>query len=236
MINENNEPTTPFKLSTGTKPSVSHFCVLFYPCVVRKDTVYVDKMALNMHHQAQTHSRGILVGISQHQKRYHVYLPSTWKIISSYYIVFDESFSIALAYTSLPYSETIAMRLYVSYTPCAISSKGKTGDKLTFAQFEERDLLSETREYAEIDDKSSDKSDDDSIMPPLISLEETSALNSEDESDDETMTTNVLEDIRDRSQYYMDVDRKDACYKIRNYIKQRKFKWKGAFKRYGKHG
>ena len=39
-----------------------------------------------------------------------------------------------------------------------------------FAQFEEGDLWSQTREDAESDDKIGDKSDDDSIMSPLLSL------------------------------------------------------------------
>ena len=52
LINEDGDPTTPFKLSTGTKPSVSHSRVLFCPCVVRKFTAHVDKKALNMRHQA----------------------------------------------------------------------------------------------------------------------------------------------------------------------------------------
>ena len=43
LINEDSEPTTPFKLETGTKPSVSHLCVLFLPCVVRKATAYIEK-------------------------------------------------------------------------------------------------------------------------------------------------------------------------------------------------
>ena len=30
LINEDGDPTTPFKLATGTKPSVSHLCVLFF--------------------------------------------------------------------------------------------------------------------------------------------------------------------------------------------------------------
>ena len=34
LINEDDEPTIPFKLATGTKPSVSHLHVLFFPCVV----------------------------------------------------------------------------------------------------------------------------------------------------------------------------------------------------------
>ena len=32
LINEDGNPTTPHKLSTGTKPSVSHLCLLFCPC------------------------------------------------------------------------------------------------------------------------------------------------------------------------------------------------------------
>ena len=34
LINEDGDPTTPHKLATGTKPSVSHLRVLFCPCVV----------------------------------------------------------------------------------------------------------------------------------------------------------------------------------------------------------
>ena len=52
-INEDGDPTTPFKLATGTKPSVSHLRVLFCPCVVRKATAHVETMTLNMRHQAQ---------------------------------------------------------------------------------------------------------------------------------------------------------------------------------------
>ena len=42
IINEDGDPTTPHKLATGTKPSVSHLRVLFCPCVVRKATAHVD--------------------------------------------------------------------------------------------------------------------------------------------------------------------------------------------------
>ena len=42
IINKDGDPTTPHKLATGTKPSVSHLRVLFCPCVVRKSTAYVD--------------------------------------------------------------------------------------------------------------------------------------------------------------------------------------------------
>ena len=99
LINEDGDPTTPYKLATGTKPSVSHLRVLFCPCVVRKATAHVDTKTLNMRHQAQKSFRGIFAGIPQHQKGYLVYVPSTRKVISSYDVMFDESFSSALGDT-----------------------------------------------------------------------------------------------------------------------------------------
>ena len=46
------------------------------------------------------------------------------------------------------------MRPYVMYTPCDKSSSEKTGDIITFAQFEEGDSLSETHNDAESSDES----------------------------------------------------------------------------------
>ena len=66
-----------------------------------------------------------------------MYVPSTRKIISSSDVVFDESFSSAFSYTSRTYSEVMVMHLAVMYTPCATSSKEKTGDVITITQFEE---------------------------------------------------------------------------------------------------
>ena len=134
LINKDNNPTTSFKLATGTKPSVSHLRVLFCPCVVRKSTAHVDRKALNMSHQAQKGFRGIFVGIPQNQKGYLVYIPSTRKIISSYDVVFDKSFSSTLAYMSQNYAEEMAMHPDVSYIPCATLSKEKTVNIIRFTQ------------------------------------------------------------------------------------------------------
>ena len=123
LLNKDGIPTTPHKLATGTKPSVSHLCVLFCPFVVRKATAHVETKTLNMRHQAQTGFRGIFVGIPEHQKGYLVYVPSTRKVISSYNVVFDESFSSALSYTSRPYSKAMAMRPAVKYTPIPIYAR-----------------------------------------------------------------------------------------------------------------
>ena len=102
LINKDGDLTTPHKLATGTKPSVSHLRVLLCQCVVWKATAHIETKTLNMCHQAQKWFRGIFVGIPEHQKGYLVYVTSTRKIISSYDVVFDKSFSSALAYTSLP--------------------------------------------------------------------------------------------------------------------------------------
>ena len=113
----------PHKLATGTKSSVSYLRVLFCLCVEGKATAHVETKTLNMRHQAQKWFSGIFVGIPEHQKGYLVYIPSTIQIISSYDVVFDESFSSALAYTSRTYSEVVAMRLAVTYALYATSSK-----------------------------------------------------------------------------------------------------------------
>ena len=53
MENKDSEITTPNKLATGTKPSVSNLRVLFFPCVVLKSTLHVDTKSLNMCHRSQ---------------------------------------------------------------------------------------------------------------------------------------------------------------------------------------
>ena len=160
LLNEDSDPTTPYKPATGMKPSVSHLLVLFCPCVVQKATAHVETKTLNMRHQTQKGFCGIFVGISHHQKGYLVYVPSTRKLISSYDVVIGESFSSILAYTSQPYAEAMEMRPAVTYTSYTTSSKEQTGDVITFAQFEEGGLLSETCN----DTESSDESDSESIM------------------------------------------------------------------------
>ena len=51
LVNQDGEPTTPYKLETGTKTSVSNICALLCPCVVQKETEYVDTKTLNIRHQ-----------------------------------------------------------------------------------------------------------------------------------------------------------------------------------------
>ena len=53
------------------------------------------------------------------------------------------------------------------------------------------------------------------------------AMSSGDESDGEPMSTDMLEDIRNRSQYHSRLNRREARYKIFNCFKQRQAEWKG---------
>ena len=100
------------------------------------------------------------MGIPQHQKVYLVYVPSTRRVISLYDVRFDKCFVSALSYSSRPYAEAMAMRPEVTYTPYATYSKEQTGDVITFAQFEEGNLLNLNRN----DTESDDRSDSESIM------------------------------------------------------------------------
>ena len=143
-----------------------------------------------MHHQAQKGFHSIFVGIPQHQQGYLLYVPSSRKTISSYDVVFDESFSSALSYTPQTYSEAMAMLPAVTYTPCATSSRRKNGNIITLAQFEERNLLTKTRNDVKSDD-------DGSIMPALLIEEDIDAVYSGNESDHDLISTDMVEDIRD---------------------------------------
>ena len=69
-----------------------------------------------------------------------MYVPSTRKIISSYDVVFDESYSSTLVNTPQPYSEEMEMRTTVTYTPYGTSSREQTGDIITFTHFEEGNI------------------------------------------------------------------------------------------------
>ena len=119
-----------------------------------------------------------------------------------------------LAYTSQPYSEAMAMRLSVTYTPYYTSSREQTGDIITFAQFEEGNILTKTRNDAE----SGEESDKKSIM---MSEQDMDAMNSGDESDHDIIYTEMLEDIREGSQNHPNVNRREARYKICDRIRQR---------------
>ena len=113
---------------------------------------------------------------------------------------------------SQPYSEAMAMHSAVTYTPCATSLREQTGDIITFTHFEEGNILTKTRNNTE----SGDKSDEDSIMPPLMSKEEMGDMDSGYKSDHDLISTEMLEDVCDRSQSHPNVNQRETFYKIRD--------------------
>ena len=84
-------------------------------------------------------------------------------------------------------------------------------------------ILAKTRNDAE----SGDESDNESIM---MIEQDMDAMNSGDESYHDLISTKMLEDICDGSQTHPNVNRREARYKIRDLIRQRKSQWKGALK------
>ena len=77
------------------------------------------------------------------------------------------------------------MRMEVTYTSYATSSKEQTGDVITFEKFEEGNILTETRNYAE----SCDESNNESIM---MSEQDMENIDSSDESDHDIISTDML--------------------------------------------
>ena len=165
-------------------------------------------------YMTQNGFHGIFVDFPQHQKVYLVYVLSTRKLISSYDIVFEERFSSALSYTSRPYAEAMAMRPEVTYTPYATSLKEQTGDVVTFAHFEEGDLLTETRNDAESCDESNRKS-------LMMNKQDMENLDSNKNSDDYHISTETLHDICGGIQTHPNVDKLETRRKIRDRVRRK---------------
>ena len=89
----------------------------------------------------------------------------------------------------------------VTYTPYDTSLKEQTDNIITFSQFEEGNILTKNRNDAE----SGEKSNNESIM---MSKQDMDAINSGDDSDHGIISTEMLEDIRDRSQTHPNVNRR----------------------------
>ena len=123
----------------------------------------------------------------------------------------------------------MAMRPTVTYTPYATSSKEQTSDVITFAQFEEGNLISETRNGTESDDESKSES----IM---MSEKDMENIDEKEKFDDDLISTETLHDIRDGNQTHPNIYKREARLKIRHHIKQKKSEWKGALRATHKMG
>ena len=104
------------------------------------------------------------------------------------------------------------MQSSVSYIQYTTSSKDQTDDLTMLAQFEEGILLLGTCDDTEI----GNVFDDDSNIAPLISEALIDARSPGDEYYDEHMSTDMLKDICDGSQYHPRINRREAGNKIRD--------------------
>ena len=64
----------------------------------------------------------------------------------------------------------------------------------------------------------------------MMSKQDMENINSSDESDRDLISTEMLEDICDRSQTHPNVNRREARYKICDRIRQRQLEWRGELK------
>ena len=100
----------------------------------------------------------------------------------------------------------MAMRPAVTYTPYAISFKEQTGDVITFAQFEEGNLLNETRN----DTESDDASDSESIMTSERDMEN---LGETEKCDEGLISTELLQDICDGNQNHPKINKREHVWR-----------------------
>ena len=64
----------------------------------------------------------------------------------------------------------------------------------------------------------------------MTSEQDMDAINSDDDSDHDIISTDMIDDIRDGSQTHLNVNRREARYKTRDRIRHRQSEWKGALK------
>ena len=64
----------------------------------------------------------------------------------------------------------------------------------------------------------------------MMSEQDMENLDSNEESDHDLISTEMLEDICDGSQTHPNVNKREARFKIRDRIRQRQLEWKGALK------
>ena len=64
----------------------------------------------------------------------------------------------------------------------------------------------------------------------MMSEQDMENLDSSDESDHDLISTDMLQDIRDVSQTYPNVNKREARYEIRDRVRQRQYEWKVALK------
>jgi hypothetical protein len=119
---------SPFELFTGTKPTISHFCVFGCPAVAKRSVIYVE--GLSTQHCTEKGLRGVFIGIPSNQKGYFIYLPGSRNIACSGDVIFDETFYSAVATTWRRFEEGIDLKPSSHVIPGPDMELETTGDIL----------------------------------------------------------------------------------------------------------
>ena len=64
----------------------------------------------------------------------------------------------------------------------------------------------------------------------MMSEQDMENIDSNEKSDHDLISTEMLEDIHDRIQTHPNVNKREARYKIRDRVRQKESQWKGALK------
>ena len=120
---------SPFELFTGTKPTISHFCVFGCPAVAKRSVIYVE--GLSTQHCTETGLRGVFIGVPFNQKGYLIYLPGSRNIACSGDAIFDETFYSAVATTWRRFEEGIDLKPSSHVIPGPDMELETTGDILS---------------------------------------------------------------------------------------------------------
>jgi hypothetical protein len=117
---------TPYELFTGRKLLISHFRVFGCPVVAKKWTVQIDGKRKD--NNAQCGIRGVFIGFPANQKGYLLYIPSSWQIVVSGDVAFDETFYSAIVTTWKPFHDSLVLHPTASFIPDPNTTVEVTGD------------------------------------------------------------------------------------------------------------
>ena len=126
LKNAKGECDTLFELFTGRKPLISQFRVFGCPVVAKKWTVLID--GKRRENSTQRGIRGVFIGFPANQKGYLLYIPSSWQIVVSGDVAFDETFYSAIPTTWKPFNDSLVLRPTASFIPDPNTTVEVTGD------------------------------------------------------------------------------------------------------------
>lgn len=116
-------PSTPYQLFFGKCPLISRFRVFGCPAVVRHWVVHNKTNGK----QTERGIRGIFIGFHMNQKGYLIYSPGSHQVIISDDLIFDESFSSAIATTWQQHKDSLSLQPTHSHIPDITTTLEHTG-------------------------------------------------------------------------------------------------------------